>query len=100
MRVYLAEKSVRYDITALDAYGPIEYVSEYPLNPFNTTETMSKLKAGLKDFDPTEDYICMTGNLQTVALMMMIAYSLFDTFKVLSFDARNSNYKERIISHV
>lgn len=100
MNVFLTEPNTRYDLKALESYGPIKLLSKNHLNPFNTNLCLEILKEGLKDFDSTEDYLCMTGNLLSVSMMMMIAYSMFDTFRVLVFDARTSNYKERIIIHV
>jgi len=45
--VYLAEPNDRYDLSALEAYGPIVYASKEKLNPFtenrsNLTESASK----------------------------------------------------------
>ena len=97
MRVYLVEPNSRYDLTALIAYGQIEYISKGSLNPFNIGETLRKIKAGLVDFDPTEDYLCLTGNLLSVSMLTMVAYSLFKSFKILAFDARTSNYRERLV---
>ncbi len=100
MKVFLAAKNSRFDLAALEPYGEIQYFAE-SLNPFNTESCLQVFKDGLGcDFDPTEDYICMTGNLLLVSMMMMIAYSEFPTFKILIFDAVNSNYRERVICHV
>jgi len=100
MKVFLAEPNNRYDLRSVEAYGEIKYISTNSLNPFNTEDCLKIFAIGLLEFDPTEDYICMTGNLQIVALMMMIAYNKFKIFRVLIFDARTSNYKERVITHV
>lgn len=97
MKIYLVEPNSRYDLAALEPYGKVVYISEQ-INPFNVEESLKIITDGLKNFDPTEDYICMTGNLQTVAFMMMIIYNKFKTFRILMFDARTSNYRERIIS--
>lgn len=100
MKVLLAARNSRFDLAALEPYGEIQYFAS-SLNPFNTENCMQVFKDGLgSDFDPTEDYICTTGNLLLVSMLMMIAYSEFDTFKILIFDATSSNYRERIICHV
>jgi hypothetical protein len=98
MKIYLVEPNTRYDLTALQAYGTVVFISNMQINPFDVNAAMLTIERGLDSFDPTEDYICLTGNLQSVALMMMVVYSLHKTFKVLMFDARTSNYRERIIS--
>ena len=100
MNVYLAERNTKFDLSALDSYGDKVYIADGQLNPFNTDVCIRDLQTGLKDFDPMSDYICMTGNILVVSLMMMVAYSMFPVFKVLLFEARSSNYRERIINHV
>ena len=100
MRVFLSEPNRKYDLTALKAYGPIEHVVQGHINPFNVQETILKLEEGFKKFNSTEDFLCLTGNLLSVSLTLMVAYSLFDSFRVLVFDARTSNYRERIVTHV
>jgi hypothetical protein len=97
MSVFLANPNNRYDLSALLAYGDLKYLTEEFINPFNTDHCIELLRAGLEGFDPDEDYICMTGNLQIISFMMMIAYKKFSTFRVLMFDATQSNYKERVI---
>lgn len=99
MKVFLVEPNQRYDLSALNDYGPIEYVSKRYMNPFDINNTLAKIKEGLKRFNPTEDYLCLTGNLLSISMMMMIAYSKFKVFKILVFDARTSNYRERVINN-
>lgn len=97
--IYLVEKTDRYDLSSLKAYGEIGSLTDRRLDPFNVPATKVRLREGLKNFDPTEDYLCLTGNLLSVSLMLMVAYAEFDTFRILVFDARSSNYKERMIHH-
>lgn len=99
MKVFLAAKNSRFDLTALEPYGEIQYFAS-SLNPFNTEHCLQVFKDGFESFNSDEDYICMTGNLLLVSMMMTIAYSEFETFKILMFDAGSSNYRERIICHV
>jgi len=100
MKVFLAARNSRFDLAALEPYGEVQYFAN-SLNPFNTEYCLQVFLEGLEsDFDPTEDFICTTGNLLLVSMMMMIAYSKFETFKILLFDAVNSNYRERVICHV
>lgn len=100
MKVFLAAKNSRFDLAALEPYGEIQYFIN-SLNPFDTERCQQVFKDGLgSNFEPTEDYICTTGNLLLVSMLMMMAYAEFDTFKILIFDARTSNYRERVICHV
>ena len=100
MNVFLAEPNTRYDLSSLSGFGPVVSLSDTALNPFSVNETLIKLSKGLIKMDPSEDYLCLTGNLLSVSLMMMIAYSKFSSFKILVFDARTSNYRERLVTHV
>ncbi len=100
MKVFLAARNLRFDLAALEPYGEIQYFAE-SLNPFDTERCLRVFKDGLaSDFDQSEDFICMTGNLLLVSMLMMMAYNEFGSFKVLIFDAVNSNYRERVICHV
>lgn len=100
MSVYLTEANNRYDLSTLDVHGGLKFLSDRPLNPFDVDHCLKTFKEGLECFDPSEDFICLTGNLQTVSLLMAVAYKKFSTFRVLVFDARISNYKERVIRNV
>ena len=98
--IYLAEPNQRYDLTTLEDIGDIVYASAEPVNPFNTERAMTTLRNGLKDFNPDEDMICLTGNMQTVSMLLAVACRKYDAIRVLLFDARSSNYKERIMRNV
>ena len=99
MSVYLAEPNPRYDLSALQPYGEIKTVSDRPLNPFDITTCFEELSSGLRNFDPTEDYICLTGRVQTVAYLLAIAHNKYPIIRVLLFDATTSNYRERIFTN-
>ena len=98
-RGFLAEPNHRYDLTAAASFGDIQYLMvRKPLNPLNVQETMERLVYSLKDnkFDPANDYICLTGQSLTVALLLAVASQSYSTFKVLMYDARTSSYVERV----
>jgi hypothetical protein len=97
MSVFLANPNNRYDLSALEPYGDLEFITKDYLNPFNTEDCINSLRAGLERFNPEKDYLCMTGNLQVIAFMLMIATQMYPTLRILMFDSVNSNYRERVI---
>ena len=98
MRTFLVEPNKRYPLDALEPYGELVYASPRPMNPFDVHNCLTQIRKGLKDFDPMDDYICLTGRVQTVAFFLAAAHEKFGTIRVLMFDAVNSNYRERIVT--
>lgn len=98
MKVFLVEPNNRYPLDALEPYGELVYTSPKPMNPFDVKCCLHQIRKGLENFDPAEDYICLTGRVQTVAFFLAVAHKQFGTVKVLMFDAKTSNYRERIIT--
>jgi len=97
VKLFLVEKSSKFDLTALSEFGEIVYISNDYLNPFSVDYCLKEVQKGLESFNCTEDFLVLTGNLVLVSYMMMVAYEKFGTFKTLMFDAKQSNYKERIV---
>jgi len=95
-RIVLAEKTP-FSLHALQGYGTIVYIADY-INPLRVDETVEQIVAFLeKDFNPEEDFICLTGKVITVSLLLSAAVYKFHSVKALIFDAGASNYKERLI---
>lgn len=99
-RVFLAERNTRYDVSQAEQYGTIEYLLSDSCNPFNTIGMVQRLEAALKEkeFDAKEDFLCMTGNALTVAILLSVILQHNPIVKLLLFDARLSLYRERIFS--
>ena len=99
-RVFLAEPNGRYDLTAAREFGDIVYLSDQSMNPFDTATVVDKLETALiqAGFKPDEDYICMTGQSLTVAMLLAVAAATYPMVRLLMFDARGSNYRERVFS--
>ena len=98
-RVFLAEESRRFDSSSAERYGVLTYLSAERLDPFDTTGIVDLLDRALSEhgFDPSRDYVCMTGNMLVVSIFLSVVLSTSGRVRVLMFDARNSHYCERMI---
>jgi len=102
MRVFLAEPNPRYDISTAESFGTVQYLLPNGCNPFDMAGTSFQLIAALESikFNPKQDYICMTGNTLTIAMLLSIVSNLNDVVRLLVFDARRSAYIEKVFSLV
>lgn len=101
MRVFIPEENQRYNFDAAKTYGELLFMGEQgTVNPFKPDIEMDEMLNGLEDqdFDPKEDFLCLTGKSLVVALFLAAAVRKYGTVKTLMFDARVSAYRERIIT--
>jgi hypothetical protein len=96
-RVFLAESSTRYDVSAAKPYGEIVHLLKRPMSPFNTTAIVEEFRAALEEhqFDPDVDYVCMTGSSLVVALLLATLSAEYERLHLLMFEATTSAYKDR-----
>jgi len=99
MRVIAAEPNNRYNFNTSETYGELVYLSNEPVNPFESIDTIRIFAIKLDEikFNPDEDFICLTGKTITVAILFGVASVKYNKFKTLMFDARVSAYRERTI---
>ena len=97
-KVYLAEPVFKFDLKPLERYGSLDFLRE-DLDIFSPTLSVHKLINSLidKDFNFEKDYICLTGNSVILSLLTVAVMSITDKVKLLIFDARCSQYTERIL---
>lgn len=98
-RVFLVEPNNRYDLRAAESFGRLVYVVD-KLNPYNTTDSAQQLLDGLKanNFNPQEDFLCLTGHTLPVAFLLSMASELYGSVRLLMFESRTSTYRERVWS--
>ena len=96
-RVFLVEPNDKYDLSTAKEFGDITVLVSKRLNPLNLTEVGERIAHALIDasFDKERDYICLTGQAITSAMFLTVASELYDSFKVLLFDARMNQYVTR-----
>ncbi len=97
-KVYLVEPYTKFNLRTAEAFGELTYLSPNRLDPFDPGNAVYHILVGLKNFNPEEDYLCITGNVVAVAYMVAVALEKFKTLNILVFDATNSNYRERVLS--
>jgi len=99
MRVFLLQKSNKYDVSAAEAYGKIIYLIDDYLPPFDPDKTIERIRFELDQakFNPNQDAIVLTG--ASILVSMFLAVLTFDYGKVktLLFDARTGRYKLVVI---
>lgn len=99
MKVVIAEPNNRYSFDASETYGDLVFLSNVSLNPFDSANIIGIFSRRLDEieFDPEEDFICLTGKTITVAILFAVVAVKYNKFKTLMFDARVSAYRERTI---
>ena len=99
IKVILAEPiGDRFNLDGAKAHGEIGYVSEQ-INPFACETAITKIKNGLKrlEYDPEIDYLCLTGQVLTVAMFLAVAVQEYGEVTVLAFHAKDG-YKTRVFN--
>lgn len=97
-KVFIVEKSTKYNVAAAESFGTIVYLSDKALHPFDVDMNVKVIAEALElhRYDSEVDYICFTGNSILLGLLMGVVMCQTEEAKVLLFDARESRYKERL----
>lgn len=95
-KVFLAEENRRYDLANAGDYGEIVYLTKRPVSPFNATEASRSYAQILREFEfnPEIDFICMTGNVTSMAILTATIAGTHEFFRMLMYDASKSRYVE------
>ena len=99
-RVVLVEPVTKFDLSEAERYGTLTTLSPNLLNPFDVSGAARMMSHALDhmEFNPDEDYLCLTGNTLTVSVMVAVASQKYRRFQMLMFDARRSEYKMQTFS--
>lgn len=100
-RVFVIEPITRLDLSSTGEYGPIAYISEEPLAPFQTRMMQAMIRTRLEDmdFNPEYDLFCMVGPTLTLSVTTAVFTRLYGSFNVLMWDARDGKYAERRLNN-
>jgi len=95
-KVFLPQPNERFDVSGAKKFGEVVHLLDFA-NPFNTTSVAEKLVESLEEnnFNPEKDYLCMTGSPLVLAILLAVAFEKYGTIRMLMFDAKESNYRER-----
>jgi hypothetical protein len=100
-RVFIPIKQEdKFNTSACEQYGERVFLlqADGP-SVFNTLEVLAVFEFELdtQGFDPLVDYIALTGPTIFVALFYALAHRKYPQIKTLLFDARKSQYNERVV---
>jgi len=95
MRVFILQKSNKYDVSAAEAYGEIIYLIGDYLAPFDPDKTIQHIRYELNEmnFDPNQDAVALTGASILVSIFLSVLTYDYKKVKTLLFDARTGKYK-------
>ncbi len=95
-RVFVPERSHRYDTSDAAQFGEINYLLS-EVKVFDLDRCTTSLTTAFKDaqFNPNVDTICMTGPALLIAYTLATAALLYGTVHILLYDASKSTYKRR-----
>lgn len=99
-RVFVVSNADRFDLTPAEKYGEIKFLMRQPSSPFNPEGFMNILAEALSAevYNPDVDFIAFTGHSLHISLLVGLVMSQFDSVKVLLFDSRSGEYKDRTIN--
>ena len=90
----------RFNLEDAGRFGGIVYALEAAPSAFATDELMEHFASVLETFDPEIDCIAMTGKNIELALFVAVALQLHGEVRALLYDARGSEYQERMLRRV
>jgi hypothetical protein len=99
-RVFFPCRSRRFNIKSADKFGTAEFIfNEGEISAFNTDRYLTELGEALEKFkfEPTRDFIAVTGPVVQVALTVGYIMSHFEQVWVLIYDAKVNRYRERLV---
>lgn len=96
-RVFVACDSPRFDTTRAARYGRRVFMLGDDVHPLAVPDLEQRLSSALaaSDFDPTIDFVCMTGAAVVLAVLAAVCAQRYGTFWMLVFDAKTSRYVAR-----
>lgn len=96
-RVFIPIHSPKYSTANASSYGSVEYMIPNYVNAFDIDAIRNETEKVMLDFDPSRDYIALTGPSVVIAFVLAFALYLKHELKVLVFNASTGMYDERIM---
>lgn len=94
-KVWFATKEIRFNVEAASAFGELVYITQRPTSPFNINGLTLDMGNAMEKFDPSNDFIALSGPLPHVAILLAVAAAAYERVRVLIFDARSAEYRSR-----
>ena len=98
-RVFIVVRNSRFDVSSAKEFGSVEFIfdSDDAVSPFDLPDVIMSIEDELseRDFDPSVDYVALTGPTIMVATLYAVVMGRYGTVRTLLFDARKEGYRER-----
>ena len=97
-RVFLPHKTDK-DVSSAKVYGDIFYLCD-DCQVFDVDGTLRTFHKALNmfEFDPEQDYICMTGRPLALAFLLVLVMKRFDRVRLLFHNAKFNAYRSRMFT--
>lgn len=100
-RVYVVQEQNRLDYSDAERFGEVHFLTRLEYNGLRNSirnkQVVSDIKVGLAEFDPTIDYLLMTGSPVSMGyafwLAMLEAARAGYRLNILQWDRESSQYK-------
>lgn len=99
-RAFLIADSTTYDTRKAEKYGKRVFIFDREPHPLNVDVLRSGIIASLEreQFDADNDYVVLTGNNVSVAILCATVAATYGYFNVLAYDAKSGYYVHRVFS--
>jgi len=97
-QVVLVENNPRFGVASAEEFGEIRVLrNPNSPSPFQTKWCIEEFRTRLLEisFDPSRDFVLLTGGANVVPLMIAVIIAEYGTAKVLLFDSARKRYFER-----
>ncbi len=88
-----------HDFSSAEVFGELISITTGNINVFRPDRDLFKIQEVLKDFDPTKDYLLLSGNMfaNAMAVAFILMHNDTDKITFLVFDAKNNTYLKHIM---
>lgn len=96
-RAFLLADSSTYDTRKAEKHGDRVFLFDHEPHPLQVGQLAHSVRARLEElaFDPLNDYIVLTGNNVSVAILCAVVAAHYGAFNLLAYDAKSGYYVTR-----
>lgn len=96
-RAFLLADSSSYNTQKAERYGKRVFIFDHEPHPLNISAMVETVANRLDEmgFDPSVDYIVLTGNNVSIAMLCATVAAQWGSFNVLAYDAKSGYYVSR-----
>lgn len=96
-RAFLLADSPTYDTRKAERHGARVFLFDHEPHPLQVGQLATQLRGRLEElaFNPANDYIVLTGNNVSVAILCAVVAAQYGSFNILAYDAKSGYYVTR-----